>query len=125
MVVRGSNGCGVCEGGAVIKTSLTNDFELAASAYCAAKVAHLDLKKRVREMRCENLKECEGGSWLGTPCWQVKTWIEPDDCEPLDPEEYCDTCKASLVLVERRREIGRRLAGLATKMYASFRGEGG
>jgi hypothetical protein len=110
------------------KIERRTEFGDAARAYTQAKLDHLELKSQIRAKarQCESLEEVDGpgGSYItGTPCWQQQTWTAPDDSEPLAVEDRCEACQESWELVQRRREIGRTLAGLATAMYGAFKRE--
>jgi hypothetical protein len=85
------------------------------------------LKRQIRALQCElveevNIPENEYNPCLvGTPCW-----METDgygDSIPID--DRCEACQEAWLLVERRREIGAKIPGLAAKMYAAYRWEVG
>ena len=100
-------------------------FVHAALAYTKAKLKHLALKREIRERVCENVEEVNEPEHeynpvlIGTPCW-----LESDGYgDRLSIEGWCDTCQKTFELVEKRRETGRTIAGLSSKLYAAYRWE--
>ena len=105
-------------------------FEKVAREWVELRLEYIALREKVRgevhheEIRCENLelKDTEFGFyWDGTPCHRGGEFVDPGDWEPLDEDDYCEPCKRRLVLVEKRRELGRKQAGKLRSLYAIFK----
>lgn len=103
------------------------EFEKCAREYCEARLMYLDLKKQIRAKaaECDSLEEVNEPEHeynpviIGTPCW-----LETDGYgDQLSVEDRCEACQENQVLVEKRRAIGRKLAGLAMAMYRAFQQE--
>jgi hypothetical protein len=101
-------------------------FREAAAKYCEARLRYLELKRDLAETywdceRVEHTSTPEGWDvYHGNPCHRNDDLADPYSGE-MDEDEYCEVCKARLPILEERRAVGLRLAGLASAMYQAYR----
>lgn len=104
---------------------MADAFLRAAADYCEARSEYLDLKRQIKDAQCELLKEGDDGTGFaylsGTPCWQEQVHIPPDDFQPLEVRDYCQTCAVAAELVARRRRLGRQMGGLSRRMTSAWK----
>lgn len=96
-----------------------NEFEKCAREYCDVKVQHVDLKRLILLLPCQVEGDpIPGESWDNEP----PCWMEIDE-GAICLDEACENCQTTRPMVERRRELGKRLPNLAKAMYRAFRAE--